>query len=557
MQQRLLDRPYRSAVTRVRRLDETVGFHEQQRRVQRQVVVGLRETSDFLLPSVFHHVVADVVGLPPPAAAVLVFAEQVGDLRAPVQRHPAHHFRRDELAAPAADLPDSLVRFAPLLRHGRENVLDHLPHVLDFVERTRHQAVVLVDQIHQVSERVVLPLVVGIVADAHGFGVPVTRQMIQCSLGQCPLAADAVHDLVGLVRVDERRLDEAHEPGGRSGVSDAEERLDGHRSVSEPAEAVIPVADVAGAFGQTGREGRQHGAVVVGHEFQCQQAPFDHVVVISEPFRAVRPVEPVDQRAAVFEFFAFDVYRNHFFVVRQQEEFVAFEDDLLPPCDLSERQRGVEIEPVLRVGEAVVFDEFGCDGLLRAAAGIVGRRGVMYPQARPSPDPPDVAVEFGRHVVFVPARTVAGHEIEYDELALGGREGRGEDVRVGDVGLRNAVFLRDVESEASPFPTVEQRCEHRWRVEVGQAHPFDGSACGDERRRAAVADDAVIQIIVHIPRYGGRPPVFSDCSMSCGSRVSRRPGRNCRGPGRGVPAEERPRSVRAYCSGHAPKRCRP
>ena len=89
--------------------------------------------------------------------------------------------------------------------------------------------------------------------------------------------------------------------------------------MKEPAEAVIPVADVAGAFGQTGREGRQHGAVVVGHEFQCQQAPFDHVVVISEPFRAVRPVEPVDQRAAVFEFFAFDVHRNHRAAARHRD----------------------------------------------------------------------------------------------------------------------------------------------------------------------------------------------------------------------------------------------
>ena len=96
----------------------------------------------------------------------------------------------------AADLPDPLVGIAPLFGDGGEDALDHLPHVLDFVERARYQPVILPDEVHQVAERIVLLLVVGVVADAHGFGVLVTRQMIQCSLGQCPLAADAVHDLV-------------------------------------------------------------------------------------------------------------------------------------------------------------------------------------------------------------------------------------------------------------------------------------------------------------------------------------------------------------------------
>ena len=96
----------------------------------------------------------------------------------------------------AADLPDTLVGIAPLFGDGGEDILDHLPHVLDFVERTRHQPVILPDEVHQVAERVVLLLVVGIVADALGLRALVSVEMVQNHFGQFSIAADAVHDLV-------------------------------------------------------------------------------------------------------------------------------------------------------------------------------------------------------------------------------------------------------------------------------------------------------------------------------------------------------------------------
>ena len=96
----------------------------------------------------------------------------------------------------AADLPDPLVGIAPLFGDGGEDALDHLPHVLDFVERARHQPVILPHEVHQVAERIVLLLVVGVVADAHGLRALVSVEMFQNHFGQFPFAADAVHDLV-------------------------------------------------------------------------------------------------------------------------------------------------------------------------------------------------------------------------------------------------------------------------------------------------------------------------------------------------------------------------
>ena len=96
----------------------------------------------------------------------------------------------------ATDFPDTFVGIAPLFGDGGEDALDHLPHVLYFVECARHQPVILPDEVHQVAERVVLFLVVGVVADAHGFRTLVSVEMLQDHFGQFPLAADTVHNLV-------------------------------------------------------------------------------------------------------------------------------------------------------------------------------------------------------------------------------------------------------------------------------------------------------------------------------------------------------------------------
>ena len=84
-----------------------------------------------------------------------------------------------------------------------------------------------------------------------------------------------------------------------------------------------------------------YGTVIVGEQFQHQHTPFDNLIVTGILFGAVGPVEPVDQRAAVLDFFAFDVDRNNFLVVRQQQEFVLFEPDLLAVSYGLQRKRGV------------------------------------------------------------------------------------------------------------------------------------------------------------------------------------------------------------------------
>ena len=307
-------------------------------------------------------------------------------------------------------------------------------------------------------------------------------------------------------------------------MSDAEHRLDGHRGVAQPAETVVPVAHFAHGFGQAGGQRRQHCAVVVGEQFQHQHAPFDDFVVAGVLPGPVGPVEPVDQRAAIFDLFAFDVDRDDLLVVRQQQEFVLFEPDLLAAGDGLQRNRRVEILAVLVVGGAVTLDESGGPANAHFALRIVRGRVVANAEAGPPLHETDVAVELRRQVVLLFERAVAGHVVEHLEFAFVRREARREDVGVRDVALPDSIAVGYVESERSAFRAVEQGGEHRGRIEVGEAKPFDAAPFGDERGGPAIADDAVIEIIFH-HRFS--------CWSAGSSRLSRRSGplvRTCRGP---------------------------
>ena len=51
------------------------------------------------------------------------------------------------------------------------------------------------------------------------------------------------------------------------------EGFDGHGSIANPAETVVPVAYLTDGFGQTGGKRCQDGTgIFVAHEFECEQA---------------------------------------------------------------------------------------------------------------------------------------------------------------------------------------------------------------------------------------------------------------------------------------------
>ena len=99
--------------------------------------------------------------------------------------------------------------------------------------------------------------------------------------------------------------------------------------------------------------------------------------------------------------------------------------------------------------------------------------------------------------MFAVLGPVVGHEIQYRELGLVRNEVRGENIRVRNVGLLGAVRFGYLEAEAPSLLAVQQGCEDRRRVELGQAEPFDVSCFRYQGGRAAVAYGPVIESMVH------------------------------------------------------------
>jgi hypothetical protein len=165
--------------------------HEQARRVERVRVVVLGEHAALVEP-VGQHVGVDLVGRDLPGARLLLVAAQPGQARAAVHGHPAHDLGGGEVLGIPAHLPDPAVGLAPVLHRALDLVDDDRPDLLGhLVAGLRVQ----VDRVQQGAPHVVLALVVGAVADAHGLRALVAREVVERLLLQHPLPADAVHDL--------------------------------------------------------------------------------------------------------------------------------------------------------------------------------------------------------------------------------------------------------------------------------------------------------------------------------------------------------------------------
>ena len=242
---------------------------QQQRGVQRRRSVGLGEYAA-LVDALVQDVGLDAVGLGLPAHGHVGLVHDLGEPGPPVARHPAHDLRGGEVLRFASDLPDPLVGFGP----PGDRAVDLLGEPLPGAARQELPAAQVEE--HRVEQRapdVVLGLAVRGVADAHGLGELVAREVVQDHLGEVGLSAHRVHHLqrrpVGDLIGDE--VEEAVRFEVEAQGVEAPER---ERGVAHPAVAVVPVPLPARRLGQRGGGGGdQRAGGGVGEAFQRQGRP--------------------------------------------------------------------------------------------------------------------------------------------------------------------------------------------------------------------------------------------------------------------------------------------
>jgi hypothetical protein len=85
-----------------------------------------------------------------------------------------------------------------------------------------------------------------------------------------------------------------------------------------------------------------------------------------------------------------------------------------------------------------------------------------------------------------------GHQIEQPDRALFGSEDRLQDVRVVDVPPHACEGFLRTHGEGASSPPVQQRGEQRRTVETWQAQPVQRAVTRDQRGRATVSDDRLV-----------------------------------------------------------------
>ncbi len=217
----------------------------------------------------------DLLGDRTPLLCVTLLADQLGQLRAAIERHPAHHLRRGEVLRFAAHLPDPAVGFLPVLDRLFDLFLQHRPQLIgDLLAR-------LGMQIHRVEHgappNVVLHLVVRAVADPHRARIVVAGQVVQLLFDQLPFAADGVHHLqrMPFTVIGARHVGDEGEEVVRLAVQTegVEAPPQCERRVTHPGIAVVPVAFALGRLGQRcGRSGQQCAGRRIRQALERQRA---------------------------------------------------------------------------------------------------------------------------------------------------------------------------------------------------------------------------------------------------------------------------------------------
>lgn len=148
---------------------------------------------------------------------------------------------------------------------------------------------------HHLAEHVVLDLTRREVADPHGAGPGVPRQVLEQDLRQPSSAVEPVHDL----QVPRVTRDGALEPRAplRRLLAEAllDECLERERGVAQPAVAVVPVALAAERLGQRRGDGRDDAPRgEVRQQTQDEQRPHHGLAVRPVVRAAARPQPPRD-----------------------------------------------------------------------------------------------------------------------------------------------------------------------------------------------------------------------------------------------------------------------
>ena len=194
------------------------------------------------------------------------------------------------MAGRSARFPDAAVGLVPDFRDVLQQGALHVPAGLRDGEASHAR---LLEGIHQLAIDVELELLVGGVADAHGFRIGIAGQPVDFPFGEPPLAAQSVHDLHLVGRARDGALQPVA-PGGclvvNTGVHHGQER---ERGVAQPAQAVVPVARAAEMFGQRGRR-RRHDAAGrhVDQPLERDQRAPDRLGVGALALRRRSPVAP-------------------------------------------------------------------------------------------------------------------------------------------------------------------------------------------------------------------------------------------------------------------------
>ncbi len=357
-----------------------------------------------------------------------------------------------------------------------------------------------------------LVLVVGGVADPHGAGVLVPREVVELGLGQAALAADAVHDLqapaLGLGAVGH----EVEEVVGLPVEAQCVQAPQHEAGVADPGVAVVPVALATRRLRERRRGGGHHRAGRrVREALQRQRAALEvgtprvvgEVAMVEPVLPVVRGPDEPPVRLLV------RVRWSHLAPREGEEQVLALLDERA-----GQRARSLETQPAVR-GEQEL-DRRPLDAahpLVVAVAGVLP----MAPQRAVLEDRLAVEVELhlAVHAPHEPHEDVLGvvvgrrapvrrgsrllavprpdeERIAHDHPAAPRPPARLEHHRAREVAAGGGHIEAVGRQAEQAGAAVEDGGEHARRVEVGEAHPLDVAVGRDERSGRAVGEEGVV-----------------------------------------------------------------
>ena len=331
--------------------------------------------------------------------------------------------------------------------------------------------------------------------------------MIEGVLDQIGAAVDPVHDLQrpAFAGVLGGAVTQPHpERRGLLDVAQAQQRVDGERTVPNPGVAVVPVPLAALLLGQPGgRRGDQRAGRGVGHQLERHGRAGDHLPppslvgrpgqprapepggIVGQPLRLLRGHPP---RLAAHPL-------QHHAAGLPLAQRPGPSHPVAVPLDRDARvldRHPVRCDGIRRQGHAIGLEDAAVLvvlDLVRGAA-VVEARLEFDGEPHRAPDHPDVP-----HQVMAVGYPAPGdrHEVVYLTDPVRGHEPGDQDRGVRQVQLlAHVVVPVGLDREIAPAVGVEQRGEHAGGVEPGTAEPVHRPVLRDQRGRLQVADQTVV-----------------------------------------------------------------